>query len=136
MEQYEQALQDGLSEVNGKLEDINTALSQVDNLDIDASKSGTISTVTITKKNGTTKSVQILDGDKGETGIGLQYNWNNTSLGVKREDEVNYQYTNLKGDTGNSGVAMSTTQPSDPTVYVWIDTSDDEVISNAESEEF
>ena len=68
MEQYEQALQDGLSEVNDKLSDINTALGQVDNLDIDASKSGTVSTVTITKKNGTTKSVQILDGEQGEAG--------------------------------------------------------------------
>ena len=36
LEQYEQALQDGLSEVDGKLDAMNTALAQVDNLDIDA----------------------------------------------------------------------------------------------------
>ena len=68
LEQYEQALQDGLTTVNGKIEDINTALQQVDNLDIDASKSGDTTTVTITKKNGTEKSVLIKDGDKGDTG--------------------------------------------------------------------
>ena len=68
LEQYEQALQDGLTTVNGKIEDINTALQQVDNLDIDASKLGDTATVTITKKNGTEKSVLIKDGDKGDTG--------------------------------------------------------------------
>ena len=68
MEQYEQALQDGLSEVNDKLEAMGTALAEVDNLDIDASKSGTVSTVTITNKAGTTKSVQILDGVNGTNG--------------------------------------------------------------------
>ena len=68
MEQYEQALQDGLTEVNGKLEDIDTAITQANNLDLDASKSGNITTVTITKKNGTTKEVEILDGEQGETG--------------------------------------------------------------------
>jgi len=61
MEQYEQALQDGLSEVNEKL-------TEIDNLDIDAEKVGTITTVTITKKDGTEKSVEILDGEKGEKG--------------------------------------------------------------------
>ena len=41
-----------------------------------------------------------------------------------------------KGDTGNSGVAISTTQPTDPNINVWIDTSDGETVSFAESEEF
>lgn len=62
MEQYEQALQDGLTEVNEKL-------VQIDNLDIDVSKSGTIATVTITKKDGTEKSVEIYDGEQGEQGV-------------------------------------------------------------------
>ena len=42
-------------------------------------------------------------GNDGNNGIGIEYRWNGTQLGVKREDEVNYQYTNLKGDTGNTG---------------------------------
>lgn len=44
------------------LEDLNTALTEVDNLDIDVSKAGTVATVTITNKEGTEKSVEIEDG--------------------------------------------------------------------------
>jgi hypothetical protein len=36
-------------------------------------------------------------------GVGLQYNWNGTSLGVKRENESSYSYVNLKGAPGNHG---------------------------------
>lgn len=61
MEQYEQALQDGLVEVNSKL-------TQIDNLDIDAIKVGTTATITITKKDGTEESFEILDGARGEQG--------------------------------------------------------------------
>lgn len=39
-------------------------------------------------------------GEPGTNGIGLNYNWDGTQLGVKREDEVNYTYTELKGDDG------------------------------------
>jgi len=67
-EQYEQALQDGLTEVNDKLDAIDTALIEVDNLDIDANKVDTTTTITITDKTGTTKSVQILDGINGTNG--------------------------------------------------------------------
>lgn len=41
-----------------------------------------------------------------------------------------------KGETGDSGVAISNTQPTDESVNVWIDTSDGETVSFAESEEF
>ena len=50
-EQMEQAIQD--MEV------------KMDNLDIDAEKVGTTATITITKKDGTTKSVDVNDGDSG-----------------------------------------------------------------------
>ena len=39
------------------------AISQVENVNIDVSKAGTIATVTITNKEGIQKSVEILDGD-------------------------------------------------------------------------
>jgi len=42
-------------------------------------------------------------GDKGDVGVGLDYNWNNTQLGIKREDEAEYQYTDLKGEKGDKG---------------------------------
>ena len=39
----------------------NEKLNEIDNLDLDVSKEGTTSTVTITKKDGSTKSVEIKD---------------------------------------------------------------------------
>lgn len=71
--------------------------TKVDNLDIDANKVDTTTTITITKKDGTTKEVEVLDG------IGINYNWQGTSLGIKRENEQDYEYVNLKGDTGEPG---------------------------------
>lgn len=68
MEQYEQALNAGLVTVNGKIQDIDDAIAQTENLDIDASKSGKTVTIDITKKNGLVKTVQVQDGEKGDTG--------------------------------------------------------------------
>lgn len=88
---------------NAKLNLIDEALTEVDNLDIDANKVETTTTIEITKKDGTTKSVEINDGENGADGISLEYNWSGTNLGIKREDEQNYQYVNLKGDKGDAG---------------------------------
>ena len=44
------------------LEDLDEALIQVNNVDIDVSKSGNTSTITITNKEGVEKNVQIEDG--------------------------------------------------------------------------
>lgn len=44
------------------LEDLDEALIQVNNVDIDASKTGNVATITITNKEGTEKPVQISDG--------------------------------------------------------------------------
>jgi hypothetical protein len=74
--------------------------TKVDNLDIDATKEDKKTTITITKKDGTTKNVEV---DDGADGVSLEYNWSGTNLGIKREDEQNYQYVNLKGDTGAPG---------------------------------
>ncbi len=41
--------------------------------------------------------------DLGLEGVGLEYNWLGTKLGVKREDEVNYQYVDLEGPQGPQG---------------------------------
>ena len=54
-EQYESALNEGLDELEA-------GLQEVANVDIDASKSGTTATVTITNRNGVEKSVEIEDG--------------------------------------------------------------------------
>ena len=84
----------------------NIKLNQIDNLDISATKVDHTATITITKKDGTEQSVEILDGEDGtdgSDGVGLDYNWQGTSLGIKREDEQGYEYVNLKGDTGPAG---------------------------------
>lgn len=50
------------------IEIANTKLNQIDNLNIEVEKVDNISTLTITKKDGTTNSVEILDGEKGDKG--------------------------------------------------------------------
>ncbi len=42
-------------------------------------------------------------GEQGPPGVGLDYDWQNTFLGVKREDETQYTYTDLKGPKGDKG---------------------------------
>jgi len=54
LEQYEQALNDGLLEAQ--------------RVNIDATKTGNTATVTITNRQGTEKTVEIYDGEKGEDG--------------------------------------------------------------------
>ena len=53
---------------NAKILEIDEAINEVDNLNIDAIKVDTTATIEITKKDGTTKTVNILDGEKGENG--------------------------------------------------------------------
>ena len=99
MEQFEQELQDGLNELE-------EAVGKAENVDISIEKQEGKTTVTITKQDGSTKSEDILDGEDGtdgENGIGLQYDWSGTSLGVKREDEALFTYVNLEGKKGDPG---------------------------------
>ena len=43
-------------------------------------------------------------GDKGDQGIGLEFTWNGTKLGIRREGESRYTYVDLKGATGTRGI--------------------------------
>ena len=43
------------------------------------------------------------DGKDGKDGISLEYNWDNTKLGIKKENESSYSYVDLKGDKGDKG---------------------------------
>ena len=91
------------NEVNGKLLE-NTVKNKED---IEALRKGLDETNNNLANNYTAndKMNDILStavkGDKGDIGIGLDYNWDDTKLGVKREDETDYQYVDLKGDTGS-----------------------------------
>lgn len=51
-----------------KIVEMDEALAEVDNLNIDVNKIDTTTTVEITKKDGTTKTVNILDGIDGQNG--------------------------------------------------------------------
>ena len=55
----------------------NEKLNEIDNLDLDVTKEGTTSTVTITKKDGTQKSVEIYDGSGREGGTSNYEELNN-----------------------------------------------------------
>ena len=79
------------------LEDVNTAIEEVNNLDLDAEKVNKTASITLTKKNGTTKTVQITDG------ISLQFMWQGTSLGIKTENDEQYTFVNLQGIQGIPG---------------------------------
>ena len=104
MEQYEQALQDGLSEVNQKLvdideaiEDVNEAITETNNLNLDVSKSGKVATVTLTKKDASKKVVTLSDGTS------LMFNWDGTKLGIKTDEDAEYTYVDLQGIQGVPG---------------------------------
>lgn len=88
-----------IEQANAKLNAMDEALTEVDNLDIDANKVGKVTSIVITKKDGTQKTINVDDG------VSLEYLWQGTSLGIKREDEQNYVFVNLKGDKGDKGEA-------------------------------
>lgn len=90
-----------------KIVEIDEALTEVNNLNIDVNKIDTTTTVEITKKDGTTKTVNILDGERGENGtdgqdgltptIGDNGNW---YLGETDTGKPS------KGEKGDSGIAL------------------------------
>lgn len=79
MEQFEQQLQEGLN--------------QVANVDIDASKTGNKTTVSITNRNAETKNVDIYDGDSGITVFKIE---NGHLIGTSESGSnlTNYSLTN------------------------------------------
>ena len=66
MEQYEQALQDGLSEVDERLTDANTVILEASNLNITGSKVQNVTYITITDKQGNDSTFEVQDGTKGD----------------------------------------------------------------------
>jgi len=87
---------------NTKLNEIDDAIEEANNINIEASKQEHTATITITKKDGTEESINIYDGqkgDKGDTGErGLQ-----GEKGVKG-DKGDTGEQGEKGDTGEQGI--------------------------------
>ena len=101
------------------ISDMSEALNEIENLDIDVIKTDDISTVTITKKDGSNKSVEILDGKNGKDGIdgtngkdgtdgvngkdgiSVTHSWNGTVLTITSASGTSS--SDLKGDKGDKG---------------------------------
>lgn len=96
-DQMIQELDSGLDDLSSGLNSLNEAITETNNLDLDVSKSGKVATVTLTKKDATTKTVTLSDGTS------LEFMWNGTSLGIKTEDMENYEFVNLQGPVGPIG---------------------------------
>ena len=86
-----------LEDMAEALEDVNEAITEVNNLDLDVNKVDKTATVTLNKKDGTVKTVQIDDG------ISLQFMWQGTSLGIKTENQESYTFVDLQGIQGPIG---------------------------------
>lgn len=88
------------------------------NINLSISKEGKVTTISFTNTDGETQTETLEDG------MGLQYKWDGTRLGVKREDESSYDYTDLKGDKGDAGaikmqiVAELPATGQDDTIYL------------------
>ena len=104
-EQMEQALQNGLNNINNKIDEVDekldgieTAIEETNNLNLDVSDKvdGDV-TVTLTKKDASTKTVVISDGTS------LQFMWQGTSLGIKTDDMEEYVFVDLQGIQGIKG---------------------------------
>lgn len=110
-----------IEQANAKLNAMDIALDEVDNLDIDVSKINNVATVEITKKDGTTKTVNILDGERGENGtdgqdgitptIGQNGNWyigdtdtGKPSRGIQGEQGIQ----GIQGEQGIQGIQGET----------------------------
>ena len=94
-----------LEVVDGKIEDVdsaiestNEAIERTNNLNLDVSDKvdGDV-TVTLTKKDASTKTVVISDGTS------LQFMWQGTSLGIKTDDMEEYTFVDLQGIQGKKG---------------------------------
>jgi hypothetical protein len=73
---------------NTKLNSIDEAINQANTLDLDVSKTDNVATIEITKKDGSKKSVEILDGSSGSGGTSDYNNLTNkpTINGVELKD--------------------------------------------------
>lgn len=97
VENLESQIDGKLEEVDTAIDNIHTAIQETENLDLDAEKVGQTTTITLTKKDGTVKTVHVDDG------VDLQFMWQGTSLGIKTAEQEEYTFVNLQGATGPVG---------------------------------
>lgn len=54
--------------------------------------------------------LQGMPGARGQRGVGIEYVWQDTKLGIKTEEETSYNFVELKGNTGNNLVFEDLTE--------------------------
>ena len=97
------------------MQEINTAITETNNLNISVDKEEGITTIVLTKKNGDETDTIIED---------LQFRWDGTRLGIKTSSQTEYQYVDLKGAKGDAGaikmliVAELPSTGADDTIYL------------------
>ena len=92
-----------LAQVQEFINNGNTIITQANNLDIDVNKEDRIATVTITKKDGTEKSVQISDGEKGDKGddyVITREDYQEIADIVKNQINIPTKTSDLTNDSG------------------------------------
>ena len=105
-----------IEQANAKLNAMDAALDEVDNLDIDVSKSENIATVTITKKDGTQESAEITDGSDAkingyntitiEAGNNITLDQEGNTLTIGAEDSTT-DYTELENKPSINNVTLN-----------------------------
>lgn len=98
LEEEIEKVKDLETEIAQLKEDVETAIEETNNLNLDVSKVDKTATVILTKKDGTVKTVQISDG------VSLQFMWDGTSLGIKTDDMKEYVFVDLQGIQRSSSV--------------------------------
>lgn len=93
---------------NAKLNELDVAIDEANTLDIESEKVDTTTTITITKKDGTTEEVEILDGEKGANGKDAKINGVNTLTleagdNITLEQEGSTLTINSTGGGGGTG---------------------------------
>lgn len=100
-------------EVNAKLDECTKAINQANNLNITANKENGDTTVVITKKTGVTQTVHILDGEQGETGVGITSIAKTATSGLDDTYTITYSdgttstFTVTNGSQGAAGVGIT-----------------------------
>ena len=82
---------------------LESEIDKVENMDLDVTKEGNKVTITITKKDGTEKSVQISDGEKGDKGddyVITQEDYQEIADIVKNQINIPTKTSDLTNDSG------------------------------------
>lgn len=95
------------------MQEINTAINETNNLNISISKENSVTTITLTKKDGTLETFNILDGVNGTDGVGIVGIAKTSTSGLV--DTYTITYTNgttstfqiTNGENGTDGVGIT-----------------------------